>query len=875
MFFLFGAMLRDIFPNRTFLVSCALSLHPVAALCFGLDAFVEYEDTNQGVTTLTYSSTSYSEGFTFRTTLVMLAVDIPLFAFLHFYFERVMPSEFGTSKHPLFLFSPTFWFPSLKTKVRARLGGVSSSESQVDPSDDCVNVEKVSQEVESSLNAGEGVHIFNLQKSFNTVNGVKHAVDHLNLKMYHNQITCLLGHNGAGKTTTIAMMTGLIPVTGGRCTINGKNVETEMEEIRKDMGVCPQHDILFPELTVREHLSMYAKFKGVPGRQVAAEVEKIIVDVGLTEKKNEFSKNLSGGMKRKLSLGIAVIGGSSVLLLDEPTSGMDPYSRRFTWNVIRKYRENRTIILTTHFMDEADLLGDRIAIMSAGKLRCAGSSLFLKQVYGVGYNLTLERGQKANTTKLEEFVTSRVSEAQVLSKVGTELSFQLPLDSSPCFKSLFNSLEKHKESLGVVNFGVGVTTLEEVFLKVARGHDDDKKAVVESTNSLKSQRSESIISRSNSGEFSPPKSPQHGKTSNDCFYFGRHMSALLHKRLVYMKRDKKMWFFGFFLPTLLVFVGLLGTKLGSAWVDPGEITLSSDVFNTELGETPIPYNSDGANFTCFPVFWQWSQIESRYQCPLPEDHLAWDEDCCTPSVSVDGFMENSYEGGVGVPIEPVFSDLSTPTNVEQLSTWLLNSTDSLQASRYAALQFESVPKAGTLYPYPKVLMMTNWTAYHATPIYLAELYNAVLDNLVAGGGNGNNDDVSITVRLQPFGRTVSEANTTEVFSSFGAILLILVAFPFIPSQFIAFVIREKENKAKHIQFVSGVAPHSYWLATWLFDVASFQVPCWCCIAMFHAFDIDTLTNDENFEGICLILFLYGTSMSGFCYVMSYFFKSHR
>ena len=96
-------------------------------------------------------------------------------------------------------------------------------------------------------------------------------------------------------------------------------------------------------------------------------------------------------MKRKLSLGIAVIGGSKVLLLDEPTSGMDPYSRRFTWNVIRKYRENRTIILTTHFMDEADLLGDRIAIMADGKLRCAGTSLFLKNMYGVGYNLTIEK----------------------------------------------------------------------------------------------------------------------------------------------------------------------------------------------------------------------------------------------------------------------------------------------------------------------------------------------------------------------------------------------------------------------------------------------------------------------------------------------------
>lgn len=104
----------------------------------------------------------------------------------------------------------------------------------------------------------------------------------------------------------------------------------------------------------------------------------MIQSVGLTEKRHVQSQFLSGGQKRKLSVGLAFIGGSRVIFLDEPTSGMDPYSRRFTWNVIRQYKEGRVIVLTTHFMDEADLLGDRIAIMGDGKLQCCGSSLFLK-----------------------------------------------------------------------------------------------------------------------------------------------------------------------------------------------------------------------------------------------------------------------------------------------------------------------------------------------------------------------------------------------------------------------------------------------------------------------------------------------------------------
>ncbi|GMH62673.1 hypothetical protein TL16_g03525, partial [Triparma laevis f. inornata] len=197
----------------------------------------------------------------------------------------------------------------------------------------------------------------------------KQAVDGLDLQMFKNQITCLLGHNGAGKTTTIAMLTGLIDPTSGTAFVDGKDVSTEMSEIRKDMGVCPQHDILYPELTVKEHLRLFGTFKGIPGNELEGAIDDMIREqVGLVEKANTQSKQLSGGMKRKLSVGIAFIGGSSVVLLDEPTSGMDPYSRRFTWNVIRKMAPGRTIILTTHFMDEADLFGDRIAIMADGKL---------------------------------------------------------------------------------------------------------------------------------------------------------------------------------------------------------------------------------------------------------------------------------------------------------------------------------------------------------------------------------------------------------------------------------------------------------------------------------------------------------------------------
>jgi ATP-binding cassette subfamily A (ABC1) protein 3 len=329
-----------------------ISLHPTGAFTIGLNAFVEYEDASLGITFDTWQVTSEPHGFTFKDTCMMLYIDIVFWVFMAWYCDNVIPSEWGTQQPPWFFLVPSYWVPSLRNKNLKLAEQLVDSEKQEDDA-----IEPVGAELLEQIANGNGIQIKNLRKSFNTSAGVKHAVDGLDLNMYNNQITCLLGHNGAGKSTTIAMLTGLMSPSGGEAHIMGKNVAEDMREIRKDLGVCPQHDILFPDLTVREHLQLFATFKGVESQGMRDEIDKMISEVGLVEKADTKSSQLSGGMKRKLSVGIAFIGGSKTVLLDEPTSGMDPYSRRFTWNVIRNMRENRTIILTTHFMDEADLLG--------------------------------------------------------------------------------------------------------------------------------------------------------------------------------------------------------------------------------------------------------------------------------------------------------------------------------------------------------------------------------------------------------------------------------------------------------------------------------------------------------------------------------------
>jgi ATP-binding cassette subfamily A (ABC1) protein 3 len=139
-----------------------------------------------------------------------------------------------------------------------------------------------------------------------------------------------------------------------------------MDKFRKYLGVCPQHDVLFENLTPLEHLELFAVFKGAEKTKAKDQVIKMLKDIDLIESKDKVCKNLSAGEKRKLSVGIALIGDSKIVMLDEPTSGMDTAARRRLWDMLKEYKKGRIIILTTHYMDEADILGDRIAIMAEG-----------------------------------------------------------------------------------------------------------------------------------------------------------------------------------------------------------------------------------------------------------------------------------------------------------------------------------------------------------------------------------------------------------------------------------------------------------------------------------------------------------------------------
>lgn len=262
--------------------------------------------------------------------------------------------------------------------------------------------------------------------------------------MYTDQIFALLGHNGAGKTTTISMISGLIPLTSGKITVLGLDSINDSEDIKEIMGVCPQTNPIYPTLTVAEHLYLYAKIKKSKLDESALneEIDQILKDIDLSDKKNFPAGNLSGGQKRKLCVACAFIAGSKVILLDEPTSGLDVSARRHLWNMLKQYKKDKIIILTTHFMDEADYLGDRIGVMGDGRLLTCGSSLFLKSNFGFGYGLTLvKESSSVSTQEVTALIQTHVTGATLEGDISKELKYILPTSEIKNFEGLFQDLE--------------------------------------------------------------------------------------------------------------------------------------------------------------------------------------------------------------------------------------------------------------------------------------------------------------------------------------------------------------------------------------------------------------------------------------------------
>ncbi|PIN20632.1 Lipid exporter ABCA1 [Handroanthus impetiginosus] len=369
--FLFQFFLEDSsFPKAGII---AMELYPGFSLYRGLYEFSQYSFNGNymGTPGMRWKDLSNSDNG-MREVLIIIAVEWIVVLGVAYYADQVVSS----GKSPLFFLqknqknlSSSFRKPSLE-----RQG------SKVFVQMEKLDVEQEREKVEQLLLESSTSHSIicdNLKKIYPGRDGnpEKVAVRGLSLALPQGECFGMLGPNGAGKTSFINMMIGLIKPSSGTAYVQGLDILTDMDRIYTSMGVCPQHDLLWETLTGREHLLFYGRLKNLKGDSLTQAVEESLKSVNLFHGgvADKQAGKYSGGMKRRLSVAISLIGDPKVVYMDEPSTGLDPASRNMLWKVVKRAKQNRAIILTTHSMEEAEHLCDRLGIFVDGSLQCIGN----------------------------------------------------------------------------------------------------------------------------------------------------------------------------------------------------------------------------------------------------------------------------------------------------------------------------------------------------------------------------------------------------------------------------------------------------------------------------------------------------------------------
>ncbi|XP_055483673.1 phospholipid-transporting ATPase ABCA3-like [Psammomys obesus] len=786
--------------NLTTKVTSCLSAN--VALALGINILIKLEIQEIGAKWHNlWTPANLEDNFIFGYMFGMLLFDAFLYSLVTWYVETVFPGQCGVPQPWYFFLMRSYWFG--KPNLRKTSGETK-----------CFPITQVCFETEPT-NLVAGIQMKHLHKEFKN----KPAIHNLSLNVYEGQVTVLLGHNGAGKTTILSVLTGVFPATRGNAYINGYSISENMIEIRKNLGFCPQHDMLFDDLTLSEHLFFYSMVKGVPHNINCVDIKRMLSMFKLQENYHTLSGSVSGGVRRKLSIIIALIGGSKVVMLDEPSSGMDPASRRTTWDILQHYKHDRTILLTTHYMDEADILGDRIAIMVRGTLHCCGSSVFLKQIYGAGYHIVMEKEPYCDVKNIFAIIRHHVPGAVLENNLENGLSFILPKKYVSRFESLFTELELKQKALGIANFGASITTMEEVFLKVNR-----LAAPQSNVQSIKSyyttyrnmiedeKQSVDMLANYNRPRFSCLGGITSIKFKTGFPLYRQQFYSMFIKRALFICRNWKLMLLQIIV--ILVVTTYLLLALNSD-DDAADDIPERELNLSHYGKTIVPYSvskkSDLAlKFTKnLKIFLNSKNQNFKKIKGDINDYILENKNCrsfCIVAFSID---------------------------VEKNKTVLT--------------------------------IFFNNEAYHSSAISLA-----ILDNILFMMLSG--PDASITVFNKPQPRPHFGSNTVPV-NGLQIVQCLAFGISVVVGTFSLQTVTERISQAKHIQFLSGVYVLAYWLSALLCDLIFFLIHCCVLLGIFRFCQVHAFVAHYNFLDTMLIFMLYGWCVVPLTYLGSFLFSS--
>ena len=782
--------------------------------------------------------------------IIMLIIDFFIYLFLGYYLQNVLPHDYGIRKPFYFLFTPDYWCGKSENKYEnieknyLKQKNINENKENKDEANDAtlnsLNGKKISDISNNSLfddyykddpnfegealykdrtKKDDALRIKNIVKTFEDG---KTAVNHVNLNFYKDEIFALLGHNGAGKTTLISMLTGLYEATEGAAYYDGDNIliGNNMDKFRLKLGICPQHDVLFEDLTIKEHLEMFSIFKGVPSEEIDNEVNKSLNDFQLTDIKDIVVEDLSAGKKRQLSIAIALIGGSRVIFLDEPSSGMDITSRRNLWEILKRQLDQKIIILTTHYMEEASVLGSRIGIINEGRMKCIGTPLFLIERFGKFMSINISKEEDANNEDIINYINSKTQDAQceVLSE---EILFRIPktnyaeggiLDLGQFFGDLDNNLE----NLRIKSYSVSMPTLEDVFLNVASA--DSKQLEKERKNLSKNNfDNDKILFETDFREDYSQKS----KFCND-------FHASFKRRIFQIIRDIKSFLMEVLCPIILVVIGLAVSKVKFKWSsDPWRMDISY------IGQQNVLFSSIQGikNINDY----HFSDTYTNVTCE---------------TLKIGNFSQDEKQEAIVNFVDRIFE---TNKDTEDSKIKEVDMTDDNYVGYFGALLM--LNEENDNYEFVEAI---NSRVAHGVPIYTFYFLKQIIQK--ASGHKVNIDFVHYPMPLtSEFKQRSDQANNSIV------VLFVATAFSLIPSSFITMLVRERINNSKHLMRVSGMNIVAYWIVNYIFELVKYYFTCGVCVLFIWIFDYYR-------KYLTLLYILYGPAMVSSTYLLSFLFE---
>uniref|UniRef100_A0A0D9R9Z8 ATP binding cassette subfamily A member 12 n=1 Tax=Chlorocebus sabaeus TaxID=60711 RepID=A0A0D9R9Z8_CHLSB len=889
----------------SYVVKVFMSLLSPTAFSYASQYIARYEEQGIGLQWENmYSSPVQDDTTSFGWLCCLILADSFIYFLIAWYVRNVFPGTYGMAAPWYFPILPSYWkerFGCAEVKPEKSNGLMFTNIMMQNTNPSASPEYMFSSNIEpepKDLTVGVALH------GVTKIYGSKVAVDNLNLNFYEGHITSLLGPNGAGKTTTISMLTGLFGASAGTIFVYGKDIKTDLHTVRKNMGVCMQHDVLFSYLTTKEHLLLYGSIK-VPHwtkKQLHEEVKRTLKDTGLYSHRHKRVGTLSGGMKRKLSISIALIGGSRVVILDEPSTGVDPCSRRSIWDVISKNKTARTIILSTHHLDEAEVLSDRIAFLEQGGLRCCGSPFYLKEAFGDGYHLTLTKKKSPNvnanavcdTMAVTAMIQSHLPEAYLKEDIGGELVYVLPPFStkvSGAYLSLLRALDNGMGDLNIGCYGISDTTVEEVFLNLTKEsqkssamsleHLTQKKIGNSSANGISTPDDLSVSSSNFTDR--DDKILTRGERLDGFGLLLKKIMAILIKRFHHTRRNWKGLIAQVILPIVFVTTAMgLGTLRNSSNSYP-EIQISPSLYGTSE-QTAFYGNDHPSTEALVSAMWDFPGVDnmclntSDLRCLKKDSLEKWNTSgepitnfgVCSCSENVQECPKFNYSP----PHRRTYSSqVIYNLTGQRMENYLISTANEFVQKRYGGWSFglpltkdlrfdiTGVPANRTL-----AKVWYDPEGYHSLPAYLNSLNNFLLRVNMSKYDAARH---GIIMYSHPYpGVQDQEQATISSLIDILVALSILMGYSVTTASFVTYVVREHQTKAKQLQHISGIGVTCYWVTNFIYDMVFYLVPVAFSIGIIAIFKLPAFYSENNLGAVSLLLLLFGYATFSWMYLLA-------